>query len=290
MPSSVVRRFARAALRTANRALSHAGLRLQREELDFDNYPIDPATRAALFGALARGFDDWIGAQRLFAVEERFDTALEVERFFETWMTLPFRTPFFGSRFNNLLWLNLLTRSFGPDVVIDSGTWEGASAWAMHTGAPRAAAYSFDIDLSHLGLRCPGVIYVEDDWARYGGTLATGSRVLAYFDDHVDQARRLIEAAERGCSLAIFDDDYPLTSFYHMAPTPDVLPKIELVLDESLLDGQVLEWRTPRGTRRFTVDRSYLDRAKACIRATERLPFTGLTTGILQTPYRLVAL
>ena len=116
------------------------------------------------------------------------------------------------------------------------------------------------------------------------------TRTLAYFDDHVDQVRRLIEAADRGCQIAIFDDDYPITSFYAMAPNASVLPKIEFALDPTLQDGTTLEWIS-RGTRQtFRVDRTYLDRALSHLRVTERLPNTSLITGIHQTPYRIVSI
>ena len=57
-----------------------------------------------------------------------------------------------------------------------------------------------------------------------------------------------------------------------------------------LLDGQTLRWISNGTEHTFSVNRSYLNRGLACIRATERLPNTSLVTGIHQTPYRIVAL
>jgi hypothetical protein len=232
----------------------------------------------------------WVTRQMIFRPTETFDTATAVEVFFVQWLETPFRGQQGGSRFNNLLWLHLIAKSVRPDIIVDSGTFLGASAWALSLGSPRAQVFSFDIDLGNLALRVPGVNYVEADWARHPTGALRGEKVLAYFDDHVDQVRRLVEARDRLCEIAIFDDDFPVTSYFGMAPSPGVLPKVEFALDDELRDGQALRWVANGAEYSFTVDRSYLDCGRSCIAATERLPNTSLITGIHQTPYRIVAL
>jgi hypothetical protein len=280
--------LARTAYRALNRALLSFGLRLDRVSRDFDDAPLDNATLEAVFAALAQSVDAWITGQTLFEVKTRFDTVQVVGEFYARWRGGPFRERQGGSRFNNLLWLHLLAKAYEPDVIVDSGTYQGASAWALALACPAARTLSFDIDLSQLRLRADGVTYVESDWASHG--LGPPARLLCYFDDHVDQVRRLLEAADRGCHLAIFDDDYPTTSYYAMAPSPSVLPKLEFALDPSMTDGRVLEWTFAGRTHRWVADRAYLDTGVAVIRETERLPNSSLITGIHQTPYRLVAL
>lgn len=280
--------FARTAFRALNTALAVGGLRLDRLALDFDDAPLDQFTLRAVFSALAGAFDEWLGRQILFEPRAAFDTAEVVRDFYAEWRGLPFRERQGGSRFNNLLWLHLIAKANAPDVIVDSGSFQGASAWALSRACPSARSLSFDIDLSQLKVKAAGVTYVQADWSTYPLAAAPSDRVLCYFDDHVDQVRRIIEAAERGCGLAIFDDDYPVTSYYAMAPTPGVLPKLEFALNPSLADGQVLVWRSGSRELRWPVDRSYLDRGLAVMAATERLPNTSLITGIHQTPYRIV--
>jgi hypothetical protein len=120
--------------------------------------------------------------------------------------------------------------------------------------------------------------------------LPEASRIIAYFDDHLDQVMRLQQAVERKVGLAIFDDDFPVTSYFAMAPGPQVLPKIEFVLDEGLTDGMVLRWRSGGREQSWQVDRSYLDSVKPHILNTDRIPNTSHITGIHQTPYRLVSI
>ena len=119
-----------------------------------------------------------------------------------------------------------------PDLVIDSGTFRGASAWAF--SATGAKVHSFDIDLSRLARTSDHVTYSQRDWTQFDWKDFDFSRTLIYFDDHLDQVRRLIEAAQRGIPLAIFDDDLPVTSVAPMAHGGAALPKIEFVLDDGL--------------------------------------------------------
>ena len=273
-----------------NSLLGQAGLKLELKRLDFDDRPLDDHSRDALFVALGRVFDEWIASQALFICVERYDPITAARDFYEAWLDSPFRGQQGGSRFNNLLWLYYISRSVRPDVIVDSGTFKGASAWALALGSPTSRIFSFDIDLSQAVYRHPEVNYIKSDWVKGLPMLAAGKSMLAYFDDHVDQVRRLIEASSRNCTLAIFDDDYPLTSYYAMAPSADVLPKLEFALDPSLSHGQVLEWRFGGMDLRFTIDRNYLDKGLRLLGKTARLPNTSLITGIHQTPYRLVAL
>ena len=279
----------RVAFRALNRALARAGLQLGRRELDFQDIFLDQHTKAQLIAALAGSYREWLAGQSVFQPGADYDIDEAVTGFFDAWITSPFRERGGGSRFNNLLWLSLIARSHAPNLIVDSGTFQGASAWALHIGSPDTPLYSFDIDHSSLKLRCEGqVAYVEQDWM--ASELPQASKVLAYFDDHLDQVMRLRQAIERRVGLVIFDDDFPLSSYYAMAPGPHVLPKFSFVLDESLVDGMELHWRAGGRAHSWIVDRAYLDSVKPAIAATCRLPNTSLITSIHQTPYRLVAL
>lgn len=276
--------------RRVNANFAKVGLRVDYLARDFDSRPLDTFSRRKMFKALAEVCQSWLERQELFNVIETFDVGEAVEQFFENWLATPFREQQGGSRFNNLLWLFLIARSYRPDVIVDSGTFQGASAWALASGCPTADVCSFDIDLSQLRLRHASVKYIEKDWTTAVEKIGPEARSLVYFDDHVDQVRRLLEAGERGFQLAVFDDDLPVTSFYLMAASASVLPKIEFALDDDLVDGQTIEWTTRNGKQSWTVAASYLERGRAMIAATERLPNTSLITGIHQTPYRVITL
>jgi hypothetical protein len=137
---------------------------------------------------------------------------------------------------------------------------------------------------SRLKLKVPTVNYIQSDWMGIDLSSCDPSRGLCYFDDHIDQAKRLIEAGSRHIPTAIFDDDFPVTAFAPMAHEGQSLPKVEFVLDVRLREEQEIRWLDRGVQYSWRSDGVYLDRAKSVIKSTERLPNTSLITGIHQTP------
>lgn len=276
----------RIAFRSSNNFLRRFGLRLSVITEGFDARLDQPAQLRRIFSAFGEIADAWLERQKIFPVKNRFQTAEVLGEFYEEFLKRPFREPGGGSRFNNLAWLYVIARAMQPSFVIDSGTYRGASAWAFSRAG--VAVYSFDIDLSQLAYRSPSVVYTQSDWTSFDWAGKDLANALIYFDDHLDQVRRLREASKRGIPVSIFDDDFPITSFAPMANGGNALPKIEFVLDDDLRQYRDISW-LDRGKRQvFPLDHAYLDQARAIIADAERLPETSHITGIQQTPYRLV--
>ena len=273
--------------RAVDAALRPVGLELARPAQDFDSRPTGHAL-GRMLDELADAFDAWCKATRIWPLELQPDTRAVVGRFYDAYLGSPFRDQTGGSRFNNLLWLHLLARASQPSVVIDSGTYRGASAWAFASAVPGCPVLSFDLDLGPLLLRTPGVTYLEHDWTTNSFKGHDLSRAVAYFDDHVDQGMRLMQAVERGIERIVFDDDFPITSFAAMAHDGAALPKIEFLLDASLADVNELTWISGGRERRWPLDHALMAHLRSKIASTERLPNTSLVTGVHQTPYRLV--
>ena len=273
--------------RAVDSVLRPVGLELTRPARDFDCRPTGHAL-SRMFGELADAFDAWSMATRIWPLTLELDTRAAVARFYEAYLGSPFRDQAGGSRFNNLLWLHLLARASQPSVVIDSGTYRGASAWAFASAVPGCPVLSFDLDLGPLLLRTPGVTYLQHDWTKHDFEGHDLSRAVAYFDDHVSQGLRLVQAADRGVERVVFDDDFPITSFAAMAHDGAALPKIEFLLDGSLADVSELTWISRGRELRWPLDHGLMARLRRRIVATERLPNTSLVTGVHQTPYRLV--
>lgn len=276
----------RAVFRCSNSILSKFNLELRISARDFDARLDQPFQLRRIFAALAKISDEWLSRQRFFPVRGSFDTVEVLARFYDAFLASPFRRNDGGSRFNNLAWLHLIAKAMQPSFVIDSGTFRGASAWAFSTAGAKVC--TFDIDLSRLARRAENVVYSKSDWTAFDWGTTDFSNTLIYFDDHLDQVRRLIEAAQHGIPVAVFDDDFPVTSFAPMAHAGHALPKIEFALDDELKDWRELSWIDRGQHHIFPIDRSYLDQARSLIAATERLPDTSPVTGIQQTPYRIV--
>ena len=278
------------AVSVLNNAIAPAGLFIDKISNDFDARLVSEKHLKRMHQAMADAFAGWLGSQHVILNPVPFDVLDHINRFYVEYLSAPYRGQHGGSRYNNTLWLSLIARTINPSIIVDSGTYTGASAWALSLGAPASPIFSFDINLSHLCARYKNCTYAERDWATQPWGNSDTSNGLCYFDDHVDQAKRLIEARDRGFRYAVFDDDFELGAFAPMAHGSHALPKIEFVLDPNLLDGEELSWIAGPSSFSWKVDRAYLDRAKSTIEDTERLPNTSLITGIHQTPYRVVRL
>lgn len=276
-------------LRTANRVLSPFALRLTAVDEDFHYRPAGYALDR-MASDLAECFATWADAQSVFPIDASRCGSDTVRDFFDAYVGSRFRLNAGGSRFNNLLWLHLIARSMRPSLVVDSGTFTGASAWSLALGAPDASVFSFDIDMSRLRHRDPRVKYYCMDWMQSDWRRVPTGEALCFFDDHVDQARRLTEAHARGLRYLVFDDDFPCTSFAPMAHGGSALPKISFVLDSELDRVDRLEWRCGKSQAAWAVSHARIAEARALIECTARLPNTSLITGIHQTPFRLVRL
>lgn len=275
----------RTVYRSTNFLLGKLGFELLPLARDYDARLQSPWALEAMFSRLGGEIEGWLSRQTLFTAQS-FDVAEGIAALYASYLDSPFRGKGGGSRFNNLAWLYAIARAYGPTVMIDSGTYLGASAWALRQGSD-APLYSFDIDLSRLAKRVEAT-YVEADWTTHRFDTEDFSRCLCYFDDHVDQAKRLLEAKAAGCHLAVFDDDFPVTGCVEMAHGGFAFPKVEFVLDETFRDQASLDWFDGRRPQTWPIDAAYLDAARATIAATDRLPSTSIITGIHQTPYRVV--
>lgn len=282
--------FQRLVGRYIRKALREVGLDLSPVRTEFQARLVSETHLSRMFATLGHAASGFLASQDILPIRHTFDLEAEIGRFYRAYLDSPFTKFAGGSRIGNLLWLDLIAKWTGPDLIIDSGTYRGASAWALAQGAPQARILSFDIDLSNLALRCENVEYIENDWTSLDFDAIDKSRSFCYFDDHVDQGRRLKEAADRNFPLAIFDDDFTVYGFAPMAHGGFAIPKISFILDESLADGEVIEW--VEGAQRFSwpVDRAQLDALRNLIGATARLPNLVEPLTIDQLPYRLVAI
>lgn len=163
-----------------------------------------------------------------------------VREFFDLYSNRPIRDNSGGTKFNDSLWLYLITRLIEPGLIIESGTHKGHSAWLLRQASPNADMHCFDISHDPLIHREPDVHYYEMDWSEFDfGTISTNDG-LCYFDDHTNQARRTREAYDRGFRTLIFDDNRSATTLYGTGTPP--VPTIDMLYDESLQDGEKIEW------------------------------------------------
>lgn len=274
--------------RSLNALLDRMGLQIRPTEFDLDARLSEPEDLAVLFDAFAAALQPWFDNQAVLSIRSRRDIRPDIEEFYDLYLSSPFRKVYGSSRFNNQLMLFLIARAVQPPTIVDSGTFTGASAWALSMGAPQAEVFSFDIDLGRLVYRTPGVVYIERDWSTFDFGSRLDARSLVYFDDHVNQVQRLLEAVDQGVRTVVFDDDFWLGSFAAMANGGFSLPKIAFLYEPSLRDRTELRWIEGGRAHVYRLPHAEFERARSHIALYERTPNTSLITGIHQTPYTIV--
>jgi len=111
-------------------------------------------------------------------------------------------------------WLYHLIKAVKPKQIIESGTFYGYSLHFITKAATDCRVMSFDIDQSKSP-KYNGVEYYEHDWMECKD-LMKGERTLVFFDDHIDQGRRLGEAVERDQEHLVFHDNYLTLKHSHL--------------------------------------------------------------------------
>ncbi len=139
------------------------------------------------------------------------------------------------------LWL--AARLIAPDVLVESGVFVGSSLRMFRHALPEARIFAYDITFGPLKYRDESIDYRECDWIENLPQIDSQRPTLAFFDDHVDAARRLDEAISCGVDWVLFDDN-PHVGHLGWYRYPS-LPSVPMIVDESFPDGAVMEWPHP---------------------------------------------
>jgi len=181
-----------------------------------------------------------------------------------------------GCRFNSCVSIYLIARLVAPEAIIESGTFQGQSAWVLRCARPGAEIRCHDPDLSNLLWHDPSIDFSAHDWTDAG--LAADARpALLFFDDHVSQALRVTEAYDRGFRTVLFDDDFPASRLGETGIPP--APTISMIFDTSWRDGQRLEWRRNAKRRSLIIDGAACSAARNRIATVHHLPDLAALNG-----------
>ncbi len=198
-------------------------------------------------------------------------TANTLESFRASMDTNPARGIRGGTGYNSLLWLFAVTSALAPEIVVESGVYVGSSLWTLRRSAPDARLVAFDVNLRKLTFSDDSIEFVEADWA---GTKLDASSPgdLCYFDDHVDNALRIVQAAQRGFKHLVFDDCASLANLVHYR-YPGV-PSARMLVDGALADGQTFRWMWQGEALEYTYREEDVREARALVE--EVVAFPGL--------------
>jgi len=175
-----------------------------------------------------------------------------------------------GGGFSSAILLWTLARAIYPDLVIESGVFRGFTTWVIRTACPQARQYAFDISFAERQRIENGVEYHEADWMSVPVAVPEDRASLIYFDDHVDQWRRIREAAGRGFRYLIFDDSLPSTALHNDGWAP--VPTIDMLYEDEIKDGETITWRTECGQFDYRYDRHTAAETRALVANHTHLP------------------
>ena len=182
-----------------------------------------------------------------------------------------------GAGFNSSYWIYLLTKIINPDLIIESGTFRGQSAWVFRSAKKDAELYCFDINMRNLEIPRDNINFIQQDWSTFDWSTRANRRHLVFFDDHVSQAQRILEAYSRGFTLLLFDDTLPSRLIYLAGKPP--APTVEMMFEDEIDDGEVFEWSYGGQKKRFVFDRALASAARDLIAVWVRIPDLHHVTG-----------
>lgn len=166
------------------------------------------------------------------------------------------------------LWLHLLVRQLQPTVMVESGTWVGRSLYTLRTAWEAAELHSFDVSYRKLLYESDQVRYHEYDWSK--SDVSCAGVGFGYFDDHINNGRRIREASEKGFRYLVFDQCVSIgTTHYYKYPG---LPSALMIGERMLQEGDVLEWEWRGEKLRYEYTQAHTFGAEELIETVKPFP------------------
>ena len=257
------------ARRLINRSLEPAGFTLRRfqPEMRFREM-LSPEVQArqtsAFHAAISQSLTNFPG------LTKRLPPEADIQAFVHTVPQCPVAQDTGGGGLSAAVLLWTIARAIDPALVVESGTFRGFTTWVLRQAAPQARQYAFDISFAERQRVETGVEYHEHDWMSVPLQAPSGTSALIYFDDHVDQWRRIREAAARGFRYLVFDDSLPSTALHNDGWA--AAPTVDMLFETDITDGEEIRWRTECGPFCLRYDAAQARATRDLIRHHVRLP------------------
>jgi hypothetical protein len=130
------------------------------------------------------------------------------EEFFTLYSERPLQSNPGGMGISHMFATWIFLREADPELVVESGVWKGQSTWLMER-ATTADIVSIDLMPAYREYHSPRATYSDIDFAHMDWSKAPKAKTVLFFDDHVNQFRRLLQGRAWGFGNFIFEDNYP---------------------------------------------------------------------------------
>lgn len=149
-----------------------------------------------------------------------------------------------GVREKDHLHLWCLAQVLQPKLYVESGVFMGSSLHAMLSSGIANDVVAIDPNLDKLKLnksQYPNVQFIDDQDFSQITLNNVPEDTLAYFDDHINTAARIHQAAEKGIKYLVFDDSTGFEGVcQRLYPAIPTLPMI--MHPEVLVEGEQMSW------------------------------------------------
>jgi hypothetical protein len=206
---------------------------------------------------------------QVFGLNVQRDWEADIHDYYQSLVQHPVREHRKGTTNTGLtLWLHLLVRAIQPDLIIESGVFMGRSLYTLRYAAPNAELHAFDVSFAHLRFRDVSVHYHECDWSH--AALPRSAKAFAYFDDHINNGKRIAESYARGIRHLVFDQCVragQVQPFRYPG-----LPTALMLFEDELEEGDVLEWTRNGQNLRYRHETRFEHDARRLMEIAEPLP------------------
>lgn len=166
------------------------------------------------------------------------------------------------------LWLHLITRQIKPTTIVESGVGFGRSLYTLRNALDSAEIHAFDVSFSWLPYRDESISYYEHDWSE--SDVKCQDIGFCFFDDHINNGRRIREAYERGFTHLVFDQCAP-TGMVHLYRYPG-LPSAIMIGEDILEEDDLIEWIWQDQKMQYQFAQEHTYDAKDLIEVVKPLP------------------
>lgn len=137
-----------------------------------------------------------------------------------------------------------LSQVFSPSMYIESGVYFGSSLHAFTRCSGIDKTILIDPDLTKLKVPkydIPNGLYVDSQDFSELNLERVPEKTLAYFDDHINTAARIIQAHQKGIRYVVFDDSTGIEGItQRLYPA---VPTIPMILNREVFQlGSTISW------------------------------------------------
>lgn len=242
--------------------------------------------------AMAKSVHAFFRTTETFRDAQVDSIAKHIAEFRKIYLKSPITMNFYGANFPSGVNLFLIARHLAPRVIVESGVYKGQSSYFLASACPKAEIHAFDPNLGELRHRAPGVKYHDHDWMSMEVACDPVGEGFCFFDDHVNQAKRVIQAHARGFRHMLVDDSWPIEAVIGCGWPP--LPSIDMVMSDTLAPGEAVRWVEMGKMWTYVHSekmRELCARARSLIRAAYEVPSLYRECGIAPTSaYKFIEL